>query len=263
VITRHEKMWSRLALVHALLFAGVCAVPRACQQHEYVLWGGVHIMPPLLTQWMAICVLCVRHRLHLRPGARHALCVAALSGVWFWLGNSAIIFGRDRGLPRWIRSFVEHVFALKQPIPSVYWEEMAVFHVFGVAGNEWLFRGYEWIALMEQAHAARTATPLTSEVSTPTSSPPRSPASSSPSTPRVSKEECGHAAAAVRKHAPLPSTEDAHAPLQATAEPSHVVCTEAAVRSEAWCDTWLAQLLENDEFTTARGVAPDRKQKMG
>jgi len=34
-------------------------------------------------------------------------------------------------------------------VPSTFFEEMAVFHTFGIVGNEFLFRAYEWIALHE------------------------------------------------------------------------------------------------------------------
>ena len=41
------------------------------------------------------------------------------------------------------------------------WEEMATFHLFGVLGNDLLWRGYEWVALTEirvEAAAAARAT---------------------------------------------------------------------------------------------------------
>jgi hypothetical protein len=106
-VARHEPLLLRLALVHAAIFGLVCLWPGLCAQRDYVLWGGVNIMPPLLTQWGAIVTLVLRHRLHRsleslavprRDGTvafglwlpRHALFGAAASGIWFWLGNSAI-----------------------------------------------------------------------------------------------------------------------------------------------------------------------------
>lgn len=99
-VTRHELALSRLALAHVLAFGAVCAIPWACEQKEYVLWGGVNIMPPLLTQWVAFCALVRRHALQrwrgsLHGGRIHPIYGAALSGIWFWIGNSQIFVGRE------------------------------------------------------------------------------------------------------------------------------------------------------------------------
>jgi len=120
VVVQHEAILTRLALAHALLFGTVCLLPDLCEQQDYVLWGGLNIMPPLITQWAAIVTLVFRHRLQMSlqslGGARqdstvafgvhfprHALFGAAASGLWFWLGNSAIIVGRHHGIALWIR----------------------------------------------------------------------------------------------------------------------------------------------------------------
>lgn len=103
-ITRRELMLSRFALLHAAAFGLVTVFPAACQQHEYVLWGGIHIMPPLLTQWLVVVSVARRHALHRRPGAwPHPIVLGALSGLWFWLGNSAIFTGREIGVAAWMR----------------------------------------------------------------------------------------------------------------------------------------------------------------
>lgn len=95
-----------------------------------------------------------RHGLHRRSGRRvgwHPLYRAALSGVWFWLGNSGIILGNEVGLPVWSRAALSWV--LGRPVPPSAWEEMAVFHVFGMLGNHWIFAAYEWVALAEAREA--------------------------------------------------------------------------------------------------------------
>ena len=99
-VARHEALLSRFGLLHSLCFGLLCLSPTACLQHEYVLWGGVNIMPPLLSQWFIVLQLTLRHRLH-RAGWRmsgrrlpHPLLLGALSGTLYWLGNSGIIFNR-------------------------------------------------------------------------------------------------------------------------------------------------------------------------
>jgi hypothetical protein len=47
-VTRHELLLSRLGLFHSIAFGLVTLSPTACKQHEYVLWGGVNIMLPLV-----------------------------------------------------------------------------------------------------------------------------------------------------------------------------------------------------------------------
>ena len=47
-ITRHERALERVARVHAICFGAVCLIPSACAQRDYVLWGGLNIMPPLV-----------------------------------------------------------------------------------------------------------------------------------------------------------------------------------------------------------------------
>ena len=128
-VARHEPLLLRLALVHAAIFGLVCLWPGLCAQRDYVLWGGVNIMPPLLTQWGAIVTLVLRHRLHRsleslavprRDGTvafglwlpRHALFGAAASGIWFWLGNSAIFLGRHQGLALWMRQAASRLLRL-------------------------------------------------------------------------------------------------------------------------------------------------------
>ena len=48
-VTRHETLLSRVGLCHAVLFGLACLSSGACQQSEYVLWGGVNIMLPLVS----------------------------------------------------------------------------------------------------------------------------------------------------------------------------------------------------------------------
>ena len=230
-VARHEPLLLRLAFVHAAIFGLVCLWPGLCAQRDYVLWGGVNIMPPLLTQWGAIVTLVLRHRLHRsleslavprRDGTvafglwlpRHALFGAAASGIWFWLGNSAIFLGRHQGLALWMRQAASLLLRLdpegrdpecvprpgsKTPhptrprpfvlaprsltraracfvlrsggVPPTAFEEMAVFHIFGIVGNELLFRAYGWIAMLE---ANLPLSPTPSRTPSPISTPPLS-----------------------------------------------------------------------------------------
>ena len=180
LVTRHERLLSRLAAVHVIAFGLVCAHPSACDQKEYVLWGGINIMPPLLSQWLAFASLVRRHRLHKAGPSLHPLYGAVLSGIWFWIGNSQIFVGRECGLALWMRSLAGHLAGRASPFPSEYWEEMAIFHLFGLVGNDLLFRAYEWIALQEAAVDCQASS--TSPRPSPSTSPPISP-TCSPSAP--------------------------------------------------------------------------------
>ena len=60
-----------------------------------------------------------------------------------WAGNSAILVGRSGGLVYWAHSLFRRA-GLDVAENTV--EEMAIFHVFGLAGNECLFRAFLWMA---------------------------------------------------------------------------------------------------------------------
>jgi len=164
-VAKHELLLSRIGLAHALAFGIVCLSPQWCLQHEYVLWGGLNILFPLLSQWLVIVFVALRHGMHRTgwtvEGSRlpHPLLLAAISGSVFWVGNTGIILGRHAGLARWIR----HAIGALVPITeSEAWEEMATFHIFGLLGNDLLWRGYEWVAVTEvriEAAARRAAAP--------------------------------------------------------------------------------------------------------
>lgn len=53
--------------------------------------------------------------------------------------------------------------------PSQVWDEMATFHIFGMIGNDWLYRMYEYIALEElSSHDSVADEPQPAEASLPT-----------------------------------------------------------------------------------------------
>lgn len=128
-----------------------------------------------------IVLLTLRHGLH-RTGWRvhgsrlpHPVLLAAIAGAVFWVGNTGIILGRKQGLTLWIRQGVsaainwatggQAVGGGSELVSETAWEEMATFHLFGVLGNDWLWRGYEWVALAEiraQGAAARRTDALCS-----------------------------------------------------------------------------------------------------
>ena len=173
-ITRHERTLARVALFHAVVFGLICLLPSACQQHEYVLWGGANIMPPFLSQWYIITTLNQRHALHKEGGHPQNACggryhpvhIATLSGIFFWVGNSGIIVGRDGGVAKWMRDGISYL--LGYTIAREGWEEMATFHLFGMFGNDWLFRFYEWVALKEaESHYQARAPPPASSPASP------------------------------------------------------------------------------------------------
>ena len=139
-ISRHERLLARLALLHAVLFGLSCLSSHTCLQNECtrttarlavhssccsrllsssllllacpdVLWGGVNILPPLLSQWLLATLMTRRRGLlrrgHWRADPRsawpHPLVLGTLSGVFYWLGNSGILLGRHTGLALWGR----------------------------------------------------------------------------------------------------------------------------------------------------------------
>ena len=107
---------------------------------------------PQLSQWFVASSLAFRHGLHRRgtPGSRlpHPLCLGVVAGAFFWAGNSGIILGRNDGLARWLRDFISAILP-GENLWEEAWEEMATFHLFGLLGNDLLWRSYEWIAAQE------------------------------------------------------------------------------------------------------------------
>ena len=47
-VEKNALLLSRVGLAHSVLFGLITLSPTLCQQHEYVLWGGVNIMLPLV-----------------------------------------------------------------------------------------------------------------------------------------------------------------------------------------------------------------------
>lgn len=70
-MAKHELHFSRAGLVHALAFGIVCLSPATCQQHEYVLWGGINIMFPLVSAMLHGCHC--RWRAAIRPAEDNPL----------------------------------------------------------------------------------------------------------------------------------------------------------------------------------------------
>lgn len=121
--------------------------------------------------------ICRKFGLHRRVPLLHPLFVACLSALPYWVGNSGLIFGRHAGIALWIRNsgllelslipVAKRAIALLSSaglvsgvvtmgvggasgaLASEVWEEMASFHLFGLLGNEMLWRGYEWLAVAE------------------------------------------------------------------------------------------------------------------
>lgn len=119
-----------------------------------------------MSQWAVSTRLTIARGLHKhgwrQPGSLlpHPLLVGALSGFFFWIGNTGIILGRHVGLARWLRDALGALAGGGQPLWEEAWEEMATFHLFGLIGNDMLWRSYEWVALSEvraEAASARLA----------------------------------------------------------------------------------------------------------
>ena len=158
-LSRRETAISWAAAAHAVGFGVATLLPTSCELHEYVVFGGSNISSPLFTAWVAFLVLVRRYGL-LRPAAAgrsttawrvHPLGLIALSGVWFWMGNSAVLLGNRVGVPVWIRGALSRLSGIA--LRDSHWEEMATFHFGGLLGNAMLFIGYEWCALAELGEA--------------------------------------------------------------------------------------------------------------
>ena len=135
-----------VALAQATVGAASVWLP-SCRFEHYVLFGGANVTPPLMTLWCTITWLSARHGL-LRAWARaplqpHPLVCGFICGFVMWAGNSAILVGRSGGLVYWAHSLFRRA-GLDVAENTV--EEMAIFHVFGLAGNECLFRAFLWMA---------------------------------------------------------------------------------------------------------------------
>ena len=114
-----------------------------------------------LSQWAIVTSLVFKFSIYKRKGSSdserslHPLCVAALSGLIFWVGNSGIVFGRHVYVAKWMRDGLSRLAQLfgvmpaGSTMPAVWWEEMATFHFFGMFGNDCLFRSYIWVACAE------------------------------------------------------------------------------------------------------------------
>ena len=74
----------------------------------------------------------------------HPMLLGALSGLLIWIGNSAVLLGREVGPALWMRQLLSSLSGFEWPAEA--WEEMATFHLGGLLGNELLFRCYEWLA---------------------------------------------------------------------------------------------------------------------
>ncbi|KAL1521149.1 hypothetical protein AB1Y20_022703 [Prymnesium parvum] len=169
-VSSRELPWlRRFSIVHSLLFAAVVALGE-CRFEHYVLFGGSNITFPMAPAWILLCYLCYSFKLFRRSDGRgdarkaaalHPICCGALAGFVFWVGNAGILLGRDAGPAAGIRCLLSSL--VGRELPPRAWEEMATFHVFGLAGNALLFHCYEEISTIQvrldqkQAKHASTA----------------------------------------------------------------------------------------------------------
>ena len=95
------------------------------------------------------------------PAIRHVHAI----GLVFWFGNSGLLMGAETGLTHWTHAALEALCRAAGLLPegARLWqgafEEMACFHLFGLLGNEMLFRVYRWLAAAEVDAIRRGATP--------------------------------------------------------------------------------------------------------
>ena len=147
------------AVVHASCFA---LRNLECAIEDYVLCGGANVTPPLGALWLIFVLLCRRHSLLSRwladlspSNPPHPLLIGMLCGFVYWIGNSAILIGTEAGLALWSHTILQAVCRLVGLIPPDgmlhrgAFEEMACFHLFGMLGNEMLFRAFWWLAKAE------------------------------------------------------------------------------------------------------------------
>ena len=105
-VQRHEVALMRLTTAHCMYFGLVCLWPTTCSQADYVMWGGLNIMPSLLTQWVVVCSIVKKFQLH-RQTPLHPVWIAGISGFVFWLGNMQMVVGKDAYVAAWMRATTE------------------------------------------------------------------------------------------------------------------------------------------------------------
>lgn len=176
VLVRHEALVTRAALAHSCFFGVATSglLPSSlfppCQFRHYVLFGASNIVPPLMSVWLSLIAIVFTYWPHLTAAAServcayrargsasivpcHPLVLGVLSGSMYWAGNTGVLFGREVGPTMWARKLMGAL-AGRQLAPT-FFEEMALFHVGTLLGNEMLFRCYEWLAAAEAQAAVR------------------------------------------------------------------------------------------------------------
>jgi hypothetical protein len=174
-IVKRRKLLLSLAFLHALFFSLTTAgVLGSCEFPHYVMWGASNITPPLTCVWICIIAISYTYYEHLtvaagqkvkayepRGSARlfpvHPLLLGVLSGSGYWIGNTGILLGRDVYLTLWTRQLLS--FLLRTPLSPNAWEEMALFHLGTLVGNEMLFRCWEWVVCAETQESEKGKLP--------------------------------------------------------------------------------------------------------
>ncbi|GMH86629.1 hypothetical protein TrVE_jg10691 [Triparma verrucosa] len=159
---RHKKTFMLLFFLHGLSFSLITMYD--CDFENYVLYGASNIVLPLTSAWVSLIVITYTYWPHLtreaertikayRPAGSarlfntHPLILGVLSGSAYWVGNTGIYFGKDVLLTLWTRNALS--FFIGRAVSSNEWEEMALFHLGTLVGNEMLFRCWVWVAAAE------------------------------------------------------------------------------------------------------------------
>ena len=161
-LARNKKAFMFLASLHGLSLSLICVYD--CDFNNFVLYGASNIVAPLTSCWITLIIIMRKFWPHLKQGAEksikkyrptgsarlirtHPIVLGVLSGSAYWIGNTGIYFGKERLLTLWTRNLLS--FILQRTVTSNEWEEMALFHLGTLVGNEMLFRCWIWVAAAE------------------------------------------------------------------------------------------------------------------
>ncbi|GMH70213.1 hypothetical protein TL16_g05352 [Triparma laevis f. inornata] len=162
VLSKYKKAFRMFTFLHGISFSLLCIYD--CNFNNFVLFGASNIVLPLTSCWISLIVVMCTYWPHLTRDAGerikkyratgsarlirvHPIVLGVISGSAYWVGNTGIYFGKDVLLTLWTRNVLS--FLIGRNVSSNEWEEMALFHMGTLIGNEMLFRCWIWVAAAE------------------------------------------------------------------------------------------------------------------
>lgn len=162
VLSKYKKAFRMFTFLHGISFSLLCIYD--CNFNNFVLFGASNIVLPLTSCWVSLIVVTCTYWPHLTRDAGerikkyratgsarlirvHPIVLGVISGSAYWVGNTGIYFGKDVLLTLWTRNVLS--FLIGRNVSSNEWEEMALFHMGTLIGNEMLFRCWIWVAAAE------------------------------------------------------------------------------------------------------------------